>query len=114
MLENGHLGGANLLRSGLLANRSELRHATKAPGIRTTSTKRFARYGPAVNDLLLLEGFHIFNAVNNPAPDLDVVRTYPQLAPAFERLVADLPSVREMIRVQVPHQVSIISHFPSP
>lgn len=101
MTENGRLGEANLLRPGLHANLAQLRPVAQAPGIRTTSTKRFAWSGAAANDLLLFEGFHILNAVDHPAPDLDVAGTDPEITPTLERLVADLPPVGEMILVQM-------------
>lgn len=97
MLENAHLGDANLSRLGLLANLMHLRSVAQTPRIRTTSTKRIAWHGSAANDLLLFEGFDILNTINDPAPNFDVVWADPEITPSFECLVTDLPSISEMI-----------------
>src|SRR5690606_41038151 len=60
--------------------------------------------GRALAELLRLERLDVFEAVHDPAADLDELRAFARPTPPLQRAMADVPASRQLDLVQMPNR----------
>jgi hypothetical protein len=93
-----------------VGNLAELRPVTQPLRIRTAGSEGYTRQVLAPDQLLLLEGFNVLNPVDHPPPDLEVIRADLEITPPLQGFVTDLPTLRQMVLVEMFRWLWLLDH----